>query len=163
MGKASSIVTGPPKASLTPFSTYVHKPGYLSRNPSASHDCGTSGINASDRYPSARQSRLDALSSLNIHFFFPRNCCKGSNAASTSASNLNLVLDCFSFTRPVTVGRDVRNDCGIRSAAFLLLLRSSSRVARSREERPRCSVRALARVLNCGGRKYWVGHWRTKE
>ena len=146
LGNASSTVAFPPKISLTPSSTYFLKPGYLSRNPSESHDCGTSGINASDKYPSARQSRLDALSSLNIHFFFPRSCCKGLNVASTSASNLNLALDCFSFISPVTVGRDVRNDCGMRSTAFLLLLRSSSRVSRSREERPKCSVRALARV-----------------
>ena len=143
---ASSTVTFSPKTSLIPSSAYLHKSGYLPRSPSASHDCGTSGINASDRYPSARQSRLEALSSLNIHLFCPLSCCRGVNAASTSASNLNLALDCFSFTNPVTVGRDVRNDCGMRSAAFLLLLRSSSRVSRSSDERPRCSVRALPRV-----------------
>ena len=146
LSKASSTVTFPPKTSLTPSSTYLHKSGYLPHNPSASHDCGTSAINANDRYPSARQSRLDAFSWLNIHFFSPRSCCRGLNAASTSTSNLNLALDCFSFIISVTVGREVRNDCGMRSAAFLLLRRSSSRVSRSRDERPRCSVRALATV-----------------
>lgn len=158
VGNASSGVTFPPKTSLAPSFAYLHKSGYLPRNPSASHGCGMSGTNANDRYPSARQSRLDALSSLNIHLFFPKSCCRGLNAASTSASSLNLAPDCFSFTSSVTVGRDVRNDCGMRSAALLLLLLSSSKVSRSRDERPRCPVRALASVRSWGGIKNWVGH-----
>lgn len=145
---------------------YAVKPGDLACIASRSQGYCNSGTDASAKWPSARQSRLDGAVSDRKYCLEPKISSNGSKNSSVSASSLNwFCCDVFP-SKPDTVSRGRwMKFWGIwpaATAAECSRFRCSAMASRSSEETPRCSVRVFAAACSLGGRIHWFGHWRME-
>ncbi len=115
----------------------------------ANHCCGNSGTSINDKKPRAKQSKLVNWLSETRNFFFPLSLSNGSKKSVARASSLICAFfSGLAASRLDTVFFGLRRLSGIMD---WLGEGSPSSVSISREERPRCSVRAFAVARREGG------------